>query len=351
MGDGYRTIRLAAVQAAPVFLDREGSVAKACRLIREAGAGGAQLVGFPEGFIPTHPLWFHFHPATGRRCREFGRQLFCNAVEIPGPATEDLCLAAREARIYVVMGLCEKIPGRMGTMYNTLLFLDDHGNILGRHRKLRPTQAERVVHAPGDAEGLRTYPAEFGAFSGLMCGENSNPLSIFTLDAQGTVVHVASWPSHFSLGNPMAETIEVASRALAYQTKSFVLNAVGAVSERMRELLPLSDEDREFLVLHHAGASVVGPRGKFVAGPMGSGEGILYADVRLGDVIIPKIIQDFSGHYNRFDVYRLSVKSANCAPLRVLGGEAEDRREEKFLGESSADGKLSGPGPFFLSGD
>lgn len=333
MGDSYRTIRAAAVQAAPEFLDREKSVEKACALIREAGANGAHLVGFPEGFIPTHPLWFHFHPTSSVKSLQFSRELFCNAVEIPGPATEELCRAAREARIYVVMGLCEKTPGRMGTLYNTLLFIDDHGNLLGRHRKLHPTLGERIVHAPGDAEGLRAYPTEFGALSGLMCGENSNALSTFCLDAQGTTVHVASWPSHFSLSTNMGDVIEVASRALAYQTKSFVLNAVGGISDRMRELLPLTDEDRAFLCRHHAGASIVSPRGKFIAGPLGPGEGIVYADINMTDIIIPKITQDFSGHYNRFDIFSLSVKAGGYSPLRRPAVEDGERPEERALGE------------------
>ena len=328
MGDTYRTIRVAAVQAAPVFLDRERTVEKACGLIREAGAAGAHLVGFPEGYIPTHPLWYHFHAASSVKAMQFSRELFCNSVEIPGPATEELCRAAREARIYVVMGLCEKTPGRMGTLYNTLLFIDDHGNIMGRHRKLHPTLGERLVHAPGDAEGLRAFQTEFGAVSGLMCGENSNALSIFSLDAQGTTVHVASWPAHFSLSTTMGDIIEVASKALAYQTKSFVINAVGAIDDRMREVLPITDEDRAFLSRQHGGASIVAPRGKFIAGPMGPGEGIVYADVNISDIIIPKITQDFSGHYNRFDIFSLSVNMGGNPPVRRLPSVAAEHEHD-----------------------
>ena len=324
MGDSYRTIRVAAVQAAPVFLDRERTVAKACGLIREAGASGAHLIGFPEGYIPTHPLWYHFHVATSVKAMQFSRELFCNSVEIPGPATEELCRAAREARIYVVMGLCEKTPGRMGTLYNTLLFIDDHGNILGRHRKLHPTLGERLVHAPGDSAGLRAFPTEFGAVSGLMCGENSNALSIFSLDAQGTTVHVASWPAHFPLTTNMAEIIELASKSLAYQTKAFVVNSVGAIDDRMRELLPVTDEDRAFLSRQQGAASVVSPRGKIVAGPMAPGEGILYADVNISDIIIPKITQDFSGHYNRFDVFSVNVNLGANPPVRHLPSSATE---------------------------
>src|SRR5436190_22975774 len=108
MGDVYPTVKVAAVQAASVFLDREGSTAKACRLIREAGANGARVIGFPEGFIPAHPVWYHHHPATGAISNRLAMELFKNSVEIPGSETAALCAAAREANAYVLVGVCEK---------------------------------------------------------------------------------------------------------------------------------------------------------------------------------------------------------------------------------------------------
>jgi len=131
MGDQYAKIRVAAVQAAPVFLNREKTVEKASRLIKEAAAGGAKMIGFSEGFIPGHPLWYHFHPATSAHSTKLATELFKNSVEIPSSSTETLCEAAREANAYVVMGLCERRPGTFGTMYNTQLFIDDEGNIIG----------------------------------------------------------------------------------------------------------------------------------------------------------------------------------------------------------------------------
>src|SRR5690606_3085086 len=142
MGDVYPTVRVAAVQAAPVFLDREASIEKACRLIREAGEGGAKVIGFPEGFIPGHPLWYHFHPATTSESRRMAAELFKNSVEIPSAATDALCAAARDAGAYVVMGLCEKMPGTFGTMYNSQLFISPQGKIIGKHQKLVPTSGE-----------------------------------------------------------------------------------------------------------------------------------------------------------------------------------------------------------------
>lgn len=317
MGDVFPRIRVAAVQAASAFLDRDASVAKACRLIREAGAGGADLIGLPEGFIPAHPVWTHFHACSSRQSMIWNRELFQNAVEVPSAATAALGSAARDARAFAVVGVCEKEPGRIGTMYNSQLFFDPSGRLLGRHRKLVPTQGERMVHTGGRGDSLHVFEAAFvseassgsgGArVSGLICGENSNPLAVYTLIARGANLHVASWPPHFNPGPDMAEIVLIASRALAYQAKAFVINAVGEVSEEMLRALPATDADRAFLERAHQGSSIVGPTGRLIAGPMGRGEGILYADADLGEIVGPKIVQDFAGHYNRQDIFRLTV--------------------------------------------
>src|SRR6187551_893632 len=130
MGDVYPVVKVAAVQAASVFLDREGSTEKACRLIREAGQNGARVIGFPEGFIPAHPVWYHHHSATGAIANRLATELFKNAVEIPGPETQALGEAARAANAYVVMGVCEKLPGTIGTMFNTQIYFGPDGALI-----------------------------------------------------------------------------------------------------------------------------------------------------------------------------------------------------------------------------
>ena len=120
MGDSYGAVKVAAVQAASVFLDREGSTGKACRLIREAGKNGARVIGFPEGFIPAHPVWYHHHAATGAVANRLAVELFKNSVEVPGPETEALCDAARDVNAYVVVGVCEKLPDTTGTAYSLI---------------------------------------------------------------------------------------------------------------------------------------------------------------------------------------------------------------------------------------
>jgi aliphatic nitrilase len=312
MGDTYPKIRVAAVQAAPVFLDREASLEKACRLIQEAGAHGAQLVGFPEGFIPAHPVWYHFRPATERESHRLARELVKNSVEIPGPATDALCAAARAANCYVVMGVCEKRPGAMGTLYNTQLFIDRHGGILGKHQKVMPTVGERLVHTGGFGDTLQTFDTEYGKISGLICGENSNPLAIFAVAAQGTCIHVASWPNHFSRSeHKMRDVAMFTGRSLSYKANCFVLNCCSTISEEMKRVLPYVDADRAFLDEADSGGGtcIIGANSLVLAGPMGGEEGILYTDIDLEDVVQAKLVHDYAGHYNRPDIFTLTVRA------------------------------------------
>lgn len=321
------SLRLAAVQSPPAFLDLAGSVDKAKSLIVEAGRNGADVVGFPEGFIPTHPLWYHFHPASSPEAQAFSRRLAENSILVPGPDVDALCKAAADAGTFVVMGCCEREAGRLGTLYNTLLFIGPDGKLLGRHRKLVPTLGERLVHARGDAEGLRVYPGNSWArVSGLMCGENSNALATYALDAQGANIHVASWPSHFQLGANISDIVQMVTRALAYQMKAFVINAVSTINEEMLCSLPATDRHRAYMVEQGRGSSIIGPSGAFLAGPMGNEEGILYADVDQGDLISPKIVQDFAGHYNRFDLLSLSLTRSVPGAIMSDASAADTRR-------------------------
>lgn len=156
--------RAAAIQAAPVFLDREATVEKACRLIAEAAGRGAKIIAFPESFLPGYPHWIHLYtPAESAR---FTARLVAAAVEVGSPATEALGRAAKQAGAWVVMGMTEREPGRLGTLYNSLLFLRPDGSVAGVHRKLMPTYAEKLVHAAGDGRGLRVYRPPTGGSEG-----------------------------------------------------------------------------------------------------------------------------------------------------------------------------------------
>ncbi|HSS78167.1 MAG TPA: carbon-nitrogen hydrolase family protein, partial [Thermoanaerobaculia bacterium] len=197
---------VAAVQAAPVFLDREATVDKACALIAEAGARGARLIAFPEGFIPAYPFWVWFIPAGNTHAlRELYSELLDQAVSVPSDATERLCAAAREAGVNVAVGINERNSEASGsTLYNSLLYIGADGRILGCHRKLVPTAGERLVHAQGDGSTLAAYDLDIGRVGGLICWENYMPLARYAMYAWGEQIYVApTWDR----GEPWISTL------------------------------------------------------------------------------------------------------------------------------------------------
>ncbi len=320
MGDSYGTVKVAAVQAASVFLDRDGSTEKACRLIREAGASGARVIAFPEGFIPAHPVWYHHHAATGTVANRLAVELFKNSVEIPGPETDALGQAARDANAYVVIGVCEKTPFTMGTMFNSQVYIGPDGTLIRKHQKIMPTVGERLVHTGGYGDTFGAFDSEFGPMSGLICGENSNPLAVFALTAEGTRIHVMSWPNHFpTSGDPMRNRVAVDSQAFAQMSKAFVISACGTVDERMIEMLKTGPDGEKFLRDPNCcgGSLIVDPLSRIIAGPMGAEEGILYADCNLELGIQMKLRHDFAGHYNRPDIFQLHINRAAPQLYRV----------------------------------
>lgn len=327
MGDEYPTVKAAAVQAAPVFLDRDGSVEKACDLIAEAGENEANVIVFPEGFVPAHPLWFHFHPATGEVSQRLSVELFKNAVEVPGPATRRFAEAAAAADAYVVMGVCEKEPETTGTMYNSQLFFSPEGELIGKHEKLRPTVDERLVHADGRNETFGTVDTEYGPMSGLICGENSNPLAISALTAEYSRIHGMSWPPYIPPGsNPLPERLLNDARGFAQMTKAHVVCAAGVVDERTVEVLKLDDETAASVRSpeHSGGSVVLGPGREILAGPLENEEGILYADLEVERSIARKLFHDFAGHYNRSDIFQLRVNRTSPNLYAELSDDAVD---------------------------
>jgi aliphatic nitrilase len=320
MSDSFGTVKVAAVQAASVFLNREGSTEKACRLIGEAAANGARIIAFPEGFIPAHPVWYHHHAATGATANRLAVELFKNSVEIPGPQTAAIGEAARAAKAYIVMGVCEKIPNTTGTMFNTQVYFGPDGSIIRKHQKIMPTVGERLVHMGGYGDTFGAFSSEFGPMSGLICGENSNPLAVFALIAEGTRVHVMSWPNHFpTSGDPLRNRVAIDSQAFAQMSKAFVISACGTVDDHMITTLAAGPEAEKFLRDPNCcgGSLIVDPLARIIAGPMGAEESILYAECNLDLSIQMKLRHDFAGHYNRPDIFQMHINRAAPQLYRV----------------------------------
>jgi nitrilase len=199
-------VTVAAVQATPEFLDRDATVQKVVRLTKEAAGTGARLIVFPETFIPTYPDWvWRIPPGQHRMLADVYAELLEQSVEIPGPVTEELSKAAREAEVYVVMGLNERnAQASNASLYNTLLYIGPEGNLLGKHQKLVPTAPERMVWAQGDGSTLEVHDTPLGKLSGLICWENYMPLARYSLYAWGTQIYLApTWDS----GEPWLSTL------------------------------------------------------------------------------------------------------------------------------------------------
>jgi nitrilase len=304
--DQFPKVKVAAVHAASVFLDREKTLSKAVGLINDAARNGARLVVFPESFLPGFPFWINSHtPGTGG---PLFFELFANAVEVPSETVEALGEAARAAGVYVVMGMTER---EGGTLYNTLLYIDDQGQVIGKHRKLQPTHAERTIWGRGDGSDLVVCETPFGKLGGLICWEHTMDLIRYSMACLGEQIHVAVWPAiSATMGSPNApffdSIAEAAAKHHALSAQTFVINVMSCIDQATIERLGL--EDRPDLIRVGGGwTAIVGPNGQIIAGPHRDEEAILYADLDLSLIVRAKFACDSVGHYARPDVVRLLV--------------------------------------------
>ena len=333
------TVKVAAVQASPVFLDTQATVEKACRLIAEAASQGAQLIAFPEVFISAYPYWNWFmSPVEGSPWFD---KLCRSAIEIPGPEIQRIAQEAGRHGVHVVIGVNERNPLSIATLYNTLVFIGPDGKLMGRHRKLVPTWAEKLTWANGDGSSLRVYDTAIGRLGGLACGENTNTLARFSLLAQGELLHVASYIS-LPVAPPdydMAEAIKVRAMAHCFEGKVFTVVSCSTISEDIIQTFAASHPQAEALLRrkNSAFSGVIGPDGRLVGEPLIDKEGIVYADVDLSRCIQPRQMHDITGHYNRFDVFNLQVNRKPQQAAQFIGPESavsfDDEEGEDELNE------------------
>ena len=301
--------KVAAVQTAPVFLDPAATVDKACALIAEAAGNGAKLVAFPEAFVAGYPYWnWLMTPVEGS---EWFERLCRAAITVPGPEVEQLCAAARAHDCTVVIGVNERDPRALGTLYNTNLVIGADGTLLGRHRKLVPTWAEKLTWAGGDGASLRVYDTPVGPLGTLACGENTNTLARFALLSAGELVHVANYislpvaPASYN----MADAIRIRATAHSFEGKLFTIVACSTVSEEIIAAMSAGRPENRALLERRQSAfsGVIGPDGNLVGDPLIDDEGIVYAGIDLSRCIQPKQMHDIIGAYNRFDIFDLRI--------------------------------------------
>lgn len=311
--------KAAAVQAAPVFLDPAATVEKSISLIAESARAGARLIVFPEVFIPGYPYWnWITDPVTGSAWFE---RLVRTSIFVPGPEIDAIRAAARRHDVYVVMGVNERAPHSLGVLWNTLVTIGPDGAILNRHRKLVPTWAEKLTWTGGDGSSLRVTDTDIGKIGGLACGENTNTLARFALLAQGENVHTASYislpvaPKDYN----MAEAIKLRTQAHSFEGKVFSVVATSTISEEIIKMMEQVRPDARELLERPSSAysGIIGPDGRNVGTELIDDEGIAYGEIDLARCIQPKQMHDIVGHYQRFDVFDLSVDTRAREPLSM----------------------------------
>lgn len=324
--------RVAAVQAAPVYMDLDATIAKACRYIGDAASQGARLVAFPEAYVPGYPYWARYLPPL--ESLKYTKALVQQAVAVPGDAVRRLGEAARDAGVHVVIGINEKTPRAQGTLFNTNLLIGPDGAVIGRHRKLVPTLAEKLVWAYGDGSGLRVHETALGRIGTLICGENANPLARFTLIAEGEQIHVANYfclPAKDTGGYNLGKEIEIRSAAHAFEGKLFAVASSMVIDATVIDHFPGRPELQALLASGSVGhTAVYGPSGFAIAGPLAQGvEAVLYADIDLDAILLPKLRHDVAGSYNRFDIMSVRVDRRRHQALEEVSGESRPAASER----------------------
>lgn len=302
-------IKVAAVQAGPIYLDLQRSLDKAIALIADAATLGAKLIVFPETWLPGYPAWLDCCRDVALWDYEPTKKVFArlmqNSVVVPGPVTEVLGDAAREHAVVLNVGVSERVvegPAR-GTLYNTMLTFGADGKLLNQHRKIMPTYTERMIWGQGDGSSLRAVATDVGRLGGLICWEHWMPLARQVLHQSGEDVHVAAWPQ-------VKEMNLIASRHYAFEGRCFVI-ACGAImraSEAPRELELIDSLEPDSFVLN-GGSAIIAPDGSLLAGQVFDQEVILVAEIDLQRIAEESLALDVTGHYSRPDIFDFKLKS------------------------------------------
>ena len=307
--------KIAIVQESPVLLDREKTIAKAIHLVEQAVSDGAELIVFPEAYISGYPAWiWRLRPGGDWGVsEELHSRLLDSSVDIDGGDLKPLCDVAKNNKITIVCGLNERDSKlSKATLYNTVVIIGKDGDILNRHRKLMPTNPERMVWGFGDGSGLNVVDTPAGRVGTLLCWENYMPLARYTLYSQGVEIYVA--PTYDS-GDDWIGTMQ----HIAREGRCWVICSGVALTNND---IPSDFPDREILYpaneewINPGDSAVIAPGGEIIAGPMRQEKGILFAEVDSQRVGIAKRDLDITGHYSRPDIFTLNVDSRPQSPIK-----------------------------------
>ncbi len=310
----------AAVQASPILpMNKRATIEKVCMLANEAADNGARLIVFPETFVPTYPNW-SIDLETPTEWPRNLLQLTREAVEVPGPEIAVVAEVARRRRVQIVLGVNEKVPNYDGMLYNTLVFIGSDGQLLGKHRKLLPSNREKVFWHRGDGVDLNTvHQTELGRVGGLICYEHLQPLFKYALMAQGEQIHCSVWPGwpNYPNGRTNTHVIDAAIRSYALEGQCFVVASSMYIAPEYGAEAGLGNASWTFF----GGSGIINPAGEYIVGPVYGREEILYGEIDLDLIIIRKAAIDTTGRDSRWDVVNLNV-AANSQYLPVANYRA-----------------------------
>ncbi|WP_137174295.1 carbon-nitrogen hydrolase family protein [Massilia sp. HP4] len=325
----FSQYKVAAVQAAPEFLDLDAGIEKAEMLIAKAAEQGCKLIGFPETWLPGYPWWLWLgSPAWGMR---FLKKYVDNSLQIRSPQFERLKNAARKNNIVVVMGYSEM--GATGSLYIAQCTINSDGRLVHSRRKLKPTHVERTLFGEGQGSDLAVNELEIGNVGALCCWEHLQPLNRYAMYAQNEQVHVSSWPS-FCLYEQMAYALGPVvnlgqSRSYAVEGQCYVIASVATVSSAMVDLLCDTPERQELLKVGGGYAAIFGPDGRQLTEHIEpTEEGLVVADIDLEAITYSKAVADPAGHYARPDATRMIVNRKGLHPVEFLDGDADGEANE-----------------------
>ncbi|MEI8399180.1 MAG: carbon-nitrogen hydrolase family protein [Alcaligenaceae bacterium] len=314
--------KVAVAHVAPVFLDKKATVSKALGLIQEAAQQGAQLIVFPESFIPGFPIWAALW--SPMQNHDLFQRFVENSLLCDGPEVAAIAAQAKKFSIFVSFGLSEASHASVGCIWNSNILISDQGETLVHHRKLVPTFFEKLIWAPGDGAGLTVARTRIGNIGGLICGENTNPLARYALMAQQEQIHISSWPPIWPTRNPTEggnynnlQANRIRASAHSFESKSFGIVCAGFMDKPMFEFLVNRDRGIANVLENTPGAEsfFVNPTGTQFGDTLQTEEGLIYAELDLSQCIEPKQFHDVVGYYNRFDVFDLKVNRKRIEPI------------------------------------
>ncbi|MFK3708690.1 carbon-nitrogen hydrolase family protein [Klebsiella sp. NPDC088457] len=318
-------VKVAAVHAAPVFMNAQATLGKALIFIQQAKENGADLVVFPESFIPGFPVWAAlWAPIHNHHWFEMMAE---NSLLISGPEIAALKAAAATNGIFICMGFSERSEYSVGCLWNSSVLISDTGELLNHHRKLVPTFYEKMVWAPGDGAGINVVDTPIGRIGGLICGENTNPLARYALMAQGEQIHISQWPSIWPTKRPSAggnfdnlAANRIRAGAHSFEAKCFGIISASLMGDDMKNMLIEWDSSVSDVIEHtpQAATLFVDPTGSQIGDMLQDKEGIAYATFELRRIIEVKQLHDVVGYYNRFDVFNLTINRHRQTPATFI---------------------------------